>query len=210
MADEVIQDNIITLLIAGHDSTSITLALLLKYLHLHPHCLSKLIQEQREIAEEKKGAPLDWNDTRRMKYTWQVVQETMRNQPTIIAGFREAVQDFQYGGFSILKGWRLCWAAERSCHNPAYFPDPEKFDPSRFEGSGPSPFVWLPFGAGPRICLGNEFARTEIAVFLHHIALQFKWEMVDPQEAISINPLSIFKHGMQLNIWKSEGQKQGN
>jgi len=99
---------------------------------------------------------------------------------------------------------------ERSCHNPAYFPDPEKFDPSRFEGSGPSPFVWLPFGAGPRICLGNEFARTEIAVFLHHIALQFKWEMVDPQEAISINPLSIFKHGMQLNIWKSEGQKQGN
>jgi len=64
--------------------------------------------EQREIAKEKKpGAPLDWSDTRRMKYTWQVVQETLRLQPPVIASFREALQDFQYAGYSILKGWKV-------------------------------------------------------------------------------------------------------
>lgn len=65
------------------------------------------LAEQREIAKEKKGAPLDWNDTRRMKYTWQVVQETLRIQPPTVAGFRAALQDFQYAGYSILKGWKV-------------------------------------------------------------------------------------------------------
>jgi len=102
----------------------------------------------------------------------------------------------------ILNVAQLFWTVNRSHHNPAYFPDPKKFDPSRFAGSGPPPFVWIPFGGGPRGCLGNEFARTEMLVFLHHIALQFQWSMVDPQEPISIDPMPIFKRGLRLNICK--------
>jgi cytochrome P450 len=64
---------------------------------------------------------------------------------------------------------QVSWASDRSHYDPKYFPNPEKFDPSRFEGSGPPPYVFIPFGGGPHICLGNEFARTMIMVFLHHI-----------------------------------------
>ena len=66
-----------------------------------------LLTEQREIAKEKGGAPLDFNDTRKMKYTWQVVQETLRLQPPAITAFRTAIQDFQYAGYTILKGWQV-------------------------------------------------------------------------------------------------------
>jgi cytochrome P450 len=99
---------------------------------------------------------------------------------------------------------QMFWAVERSHRDPKYFPNPEKFDPSRFEGSGPPPFVWVPFGGGPHICLGNEFARTEMMVFLHHIVLNFEWEMVDPHESISIEAMPIFKNCLQLQIRKKE------
>jgi cytochrome P450 len=66
-----------------------------------------LLAEQREVAKEKNGAPLDWNDTRKMRYTWQVVQETLRLQAPVQQAFRTALQDFQYAGYTILKGWKV-------------------------------------------------------------------------------------------------------
>jgi len=190
------------MLFAGHETSSSTMAVALKYLYLNPECLKKVIQEQREVAKEKNGAPLDWNDTRKMRYTWQVVQETLRLQAPVQQAFRTALQDFQYAGYTILKGWKVSWASDRSHYDPKYFPNPEKFDPSRFEGSGPPPYVFIPFGGGPHICLGNEFARTVIMVFLHHIVLNFEWKMVDPQEPICVDPLPIFTKGLPLQIQK--------
>ena len=99
---------------------------------------------------------------------------------------------------------QVFWALDRTHHDPKYFPNPEKFDPSRFEGSGPPPFVYIPFGGGPHICLGNEFARTEMMVFLHYIVLNFEWEMVDPDEAISVDPMPIFKRSLELQIKKKD------
>lgn len=86
--------------------------------------------------------------------------------------------------------------------SPKFFPDPEKFDPSRFEGSGPPPYVFIPFGGGPHICLGNEFARLEMLLFLHHIVLNYEWEMVDPNEQVSITPVTHFKKGLELILRK--------
>jgi len=63
------------------------------------------VLEQQEIAKEKGGTPLTWEDTRKMKYTWRVCQETMRVQPPIVGAFRKAIQDFEYEGYTIPKGW---------------------------------------------------------------------------------------------------------
>ena len=65
------------------------------------------VAEQKGIAEEKAGAPLSWEDTRKMKYTWRVCQETLRLQPPVQAAFRKAIQDFEYEGHTIPKGWTV-------------------------------------------------------------------------------------------------------
>ena len=84
--------------------------------------------------------------------------------------------------------------------NPKYFPDPEKFDPSRFDGRGLEPFTFVPFGGGPRMCPGREYARAQILVFIHNIVTKFKWEKVDPNEKISYNPSPMLAKGFPIRL----------
>jgi cytochrome P450 len=114
IADEEIKDNIVLFLFAGHDTSSITLAAILKYLSLNPHCLHEVVKEQEEIAKVKAGAPLNWEDTQKMKYTWWVMQETLRLQSPVVGAFRKSLKEFEYGGFRIPKGCQVIfvWASE--------------------------------------------------------------------------------------------------
>ncbi|XP_024362776.1 cytochrome P450 716B1 [Physcomitrium patens] len=204
MSDDQIKDNMLLFVFAGHDTSSSALAGLLKYLSLNPECLKKVLEEQMEIRKEKGGEdiPLSWDDTRKMKYTWRTIQETLRLQPSVQAAFRTVIEEFEYDGYTIPKGWTIFWSVGRSHRNPKFFPDPEKFDPSRFEGTGPAPFTFVPFGGGPHICPGNEFARTEILVYIHYLVLNYEWEMVDPTEDVCIDPMPLFTKQLQLRVRK--------
>ncbi|KAH9544170.1 hypothetical protein CY35_13G104300 [Sphagnum magellanicum] len=204
LTNEEIKDNILGFLFAGHDTTSGTIAVVLKYLFLNPHCLQEVIKEQKKIAMEKVKDLLCWDDTRKMKYTWQVIQETMRIQPIVPWGTREAIKEIEYGGFTIPKGWKLVWSGPCSHLSPQFFPNPKRFDPSRFEGIGPQPFTYLPFGGGPRMCPGSEFARIEMVVFLHHLVLNYEWSMIDPHEQMTMSPFHTFQKGLQLKIHKKD------
>ncbi|KAH9300641.1 hypothetical protein KI387_012224, partial [Taxus chinensis] len=137
---------------------------------------------QLNITSEKGGKLLRWDDLQRMKHTWNAAQETMRLNPPAGGTWRKAIADISYGGFTIPKGWKLQWTANSTHNNPKYFPDPEKFDPARFEGNGPAPYTFVPFGGGPRMCPGNEFARMVTLVFLHNIVKMFEWDLVDVNE----------------------------
>ncbi|KAM7480833.1 hypothetical protein LguiB_005416 [Lonicera macranthoides] len=79
--------------------------------------------------------------------------------------------------------------------------DPLKFDPSRFDGSGPAPYTFVPFGGGPRMCPGKEYARLEILVFMHHLVKRFKWEKVIPNEKIIVNPMPILEKGLPVRLY---------
>ncbi|KAF5961361.1 hypothetical protein HYC85_002570 [Camellia sinensis] len=71
--------------------------------------------------------------------------------------------------------------------NPQYFPNPEEFDLSRFGGNGPPPYTFVPFGAGPRMCPGNEYSRLEIHVFIHKVVTKFRWEtLLRPSQGLPI------------------------
>lgn len=81
-----------------------------------------------------------------------------------------------------------------------YFAEPEKFDPSRFEGDMPAPYTYVPFGGGPRMCPGREFARLEILVFLHNLVREFRWELVFPNELIRVEPMPLPSKGLPVHL----------
>ncbi|XP_065870089.1 beta-amyrin 28-monooxygenase-like [Euphorbia lathyris] len=196
-----IADKIFGLLIGGHDTASAAVTFVVKYLAELPQVYDKVFAEQMEITEAKaEGELLNWEDIRKMKYSWNVACEVMRLAPPLQGAFREAMTDFEYGGFTIPKGWKLYWSTHSTHRNPECFKEPEKFDPSRFEGSGPAPYTFLPFGGGPRMCPGKEYARLEILVFMHNLVKKFKWEKLLPQENIIVDPLPIPANGLPIRL----------
>ncbi|CAI9779854.1 unnamed protein product [Fraxinus pennsylvanica] len=197
-----IADKILGLLIGGHDTASSACTFIVKFLAELPEVYEGVYNEQMEIANSKApGELLNWDDIQRMKYSWNVACEVLRLAPPLQGAFREALTDFMYNGFSIPKGWKIYWSANSTHRNPEFFADPLKFDPSRFEGSGPAPYTFVPFGGGPRMCPGKEYARLEILVFMHHLVKRFRFEKIIPDEKIVVNPMPIPAKGLPVRLY---------
>ncbi|KAL8488234.1 hypothetical protein ACS0TY_024039 [Phlomoides rotata] len=197
-----IADKILGLLVGGHDTASSACAFVVKYLAELPEIYEGVYKEQMEIANSKAGGELlNWDDIQKMKYSWNVACEVLRLAPPLQGAFREAITDFMYSGFSIPKGWKIYWSANSTHINPECFPNPKNFDPSRFEGSGPAPYTFVPFGGGPRMCPGKEYARLEILVFMHHLVKRFRWEKMIPDEKIVVNPMPIPAKGLPVRLY---------
>lgn len=89
--------------------------------------------------------------------------------------------------------------------DPKLFPNAKNFDSSRFEGPGPTPFTYIPFGGGPRMCLGKEFARLEILVFIYNVIKDFRWKLLIPNEKIEYDPMPTPVLGLPILLQPSEG-----
>ncbi|XP_059637061.1 beta-amyrin 28-monooxygenase-like [Cornus florida] len=196
-----IADKILGLLIGGHDTASAAITFIVKYLAELPDVYNEVLKEQIGVASEKQhGESLSWGDLQKMKYSWNVASEVMRLAPPLQGNFREAITDFTYAGFSIPKGWKLYWSANSTHKSPDYFPEPEKFDPSRFEGKGPIPYTYVPFGGGPRMCPGKEYARMEILAFMYNVVRKFRWEKLLPDENIIVDPMPMPAKGLPIRL----------
>ncbi|XP_048330914.2 beta-amyrin 28-monooxygenase [Ziziphus jujuba] len=199
--DSDIANKIYGLLHGAYDNVSALLSSIIAYLAELPEVYDRVRSEQIEIAKSKApGELLNWTDLQRMKYSWNVACEVMRLVPPTQGTFREVITDFVYDGFLVPKGFKIHWNAFATHKNPKYFPSPEKFDPSRFEGEGPVPFSYVPFGGGPRMCPGKEYARLKILVFMHNMVKAFKWEKVFPDEKITTDPVSAPSKGLPVRL----------
>ncbi|XP_021766064.1 protopanaxadiol 6-hydroxylase-like [Chenopodium quinoa] len=191
---------IIAFLFAAFHTTGNTITFLMAHLAEYPDVYAKVLQEQLEIAQSKeKGELLSWKDIQRMKYSWNVVCETMRLRPPALGGFRELATDVHYGGYTIPKGWKVHWSAYSTHMDPIYFPEPERFNPSRFEENH-ARGVYVPFGSGPRMCCGNQYARMKILVFLHNVVIRFRLSKVNPNERILYTPDPVFVDGLRIRL----------
>ncbi|KAL2341599.1 hypothetical protein Fmac_009539 [Flemingia macrophylla] len=177
LSDEDIIDVMLMYLNAGHESSGHITMWAIYYLQKHPEYFHKAKVEQEEIIKKRpptqKGLTL--KEIREMDFLYKVIDETMRVVTFSLVVFREAKCDVNINGYTIPKGWKaLAWF--RSVHlDPEIYPNPKEFNPYRWNKEHKAG-EFLPFGAGSRLCPGNDLAKMEIAVFLHHFLLTYRFE----------------------------------
>ncbi|XP_024981607.1 abscisic acid 8'-hydroxylase 2-like [Cynara cardunculus var. scolymus] len=199
--DSQIADNIIGVIFAAHDTTASVLTWLLKYLHDHPHLLDAVKMEQEDIKcrrlETNRG--ITWDDTRHMPLSHRVLQETLRAASILSFTFREAVEDVEIEGYLIPRGWKVLPLFRTIHYCSDFFPDPDKFDPSRFEVA-PRANTYMPFGNGAHSCPGSELAKVEMLILLHHLTTSFRWDVVGEDDGIQYGPFPVPKQGLPIKL----------
>ncbi|KAI8549914.1 hypothetical protein RHMOL_Rhmol06G0062200 [Rhododendron molle] len=203
LTEDQIADNLIGVLFAAQDTTASVTTWILKYLHDYPKLLEAVKAEHKAIyrSNEECNHPLTWTQTRQMPITHGVVLESLRMASIISFTFREAVADVEYKGYLIPKGWKVLPLFRNIHHNPDFFTNPQKFDPSRFE-TAPKPYTFMPFGSGVHACPGNELAKLEMLVMTHHLVTKFRWEVVGSQSGIQYSPFPVPLHGLPARFWR--------
>lgn len=203
LTDEQIADNVIGLLFAARDTTASVLTWIMKYLAENPSVLQAVTEEQEAIMRSKEECGeekvLSWIDTKKMPITCRVIQETLRVASILSFTFREAVEDVEFEGYLIPKGWKVLPLFRNIHRSSDNFPEPDKFDPSRFEVA-PKPNTFMPFGNGTHSCPGNELAKLEILVLTHHMTTKYRWSVVGPQNGIEYAPFALPQNGLPIRL----------
>ena len=199
MTDRQLRDEVMTLVLAGHETTANLLSWTFYLLSKHPDVARKVRAEVREVLGERTPA---LEDVGKLAYTKTVLEEALRLYPPAWVFEREAVEDDEIGGYRIAKGTIVAvspWSLHRSTR---LWDNPEGFDPERFGASATAArpkFAYLPFGGGPRLCIGNAFAMMEAQLILATVFQRYRPELVagHPVEAeplVTLRP----RHGMRM------------
>ncbi|KAF8378386.1 hypothetical protein HHK36_029725 [Tetracentron sinense] len=201
LGDDEVLDNIIGLIVGGYKSTSLALMWAIYYLAKFPDVLRKLREENMAVCKNKKADFINIENISQMKYTNKVVEETLRMANISPFFFRLVNKDFDYQGYRIPKNWTvIVWA--RNLHiDPKYFEDPMVFNPDRWN-EPPKPGTFQVFGGGTRICAGNMLVRIQIAILLHHLAIGYKWELINPDAKITYLPHPAPEDRVQIAFMK--------
>jgi cytochrome P450 len=174
LEDDLIRDQLLTLLIAGHDTSTALLSWALYELGQHPQVQARARAEVRGVLGASTAT---LESLRGLPYLEAVIKETLRRHPPIHISNRLIVREAEFGGFRLPAGRRLLFSIYLTQHDPAYWPAPDRFDPQRFylpgaEAARPA-LSYLPFGAGPRFCVGAAFAQLEARAVLAYVLQHF-------------------------------------
>jgi cytochrome P450 len=201
MSDELVLSESMQLLVAGHETSSNALSWLLYLLSTRPDCLERVRQEFDSILGD---APLTYTDVPKFEFTTQVIQEALRLYPPFWMIDRMAVADDRVGDIAIPAGSMVIVYVYGAHHAPRYWENPESFDPERFTKVNEKlhpPFTYLPFGGGPRGCIGGNYAMLQILMILSAVLRNYDFELT-PGQQIEARPMVILrpKNGIRMSF----------
>jgi cytochrome P450 len=187
MSDRQLRDEAMTLYLAGHETTALTLAWIWYLLSQNPNVEGKLLSEWQRVL---RGATPTTTHLPKLTYTSAVIAESMRLFPPVYVIGREATTDLELGGYRVKRGYTVFMSQWVNHRDPKYFDDPEAFRPERWEhglAKRLPKFAYYPFGGGQRLCVGNTFALTEAAIILPAVGQRYRFTL-DPDAVIGIKP----------------------
>jgi cytochrome P450 len=208
MSDRQVRDELLTLFLAGHETTALAVTYSFYQLSHYPLVEEKLLAELNTVlGDPQNGARLPrWEDLPKLEYTRRVFAEAMRLYPPAYATARIAKHDDEIAGCPIPAGSTVILSQFVTHRDPRFWPDPYQFDPDRFspEAEAERPkFAYFPFGGGPRRCIGEPFAWMEGQLLLATIAHRYRIA-VQPGYAPELQPLITLrpKGGMPVIVYK--------
>ncbi len=199
MSDELVLSESMQLLVAGHETSSNALSWLLYLLSSHPDCLERVREELDSVLGE---APLSHADVPKLEFATQVILEALRLYPPFWMIDRMAVAEDRVGDITIPRGSTVIVYVYGAHHAPRYWQNPESFDPERFaKGNVQTPFTHLPFGGGPRGCIGGNYAMMQILMILSTLLRKYDFQLI-PGQTIEARPMVILrpKHGIRMTF----------
>ena len=191
MNDKQLRDEVMTFLLAGHETTALALSWSWHLLAQNPQAESQLHEELDRVLG---GRTPEFSDLRNLTYTERVIKESLRLYPPAWSLARTVVKDFDIAGYRIPSGANVVMSTWIMHHDPRYFPDPQKFDPDRWlpERSQRLPrFAYFPFGGGPRQCIGNSFAMMEATLLLATIAQRVRLCATSNDEIVPVPSFTL-------------------
>ena len=169
-------DQLVGLVFAGHETTALALTFTLHSLAEHPEIYRRVEAELDDVLGEE---PIRWEHLDDLPVLDRVVDEALRQYPPVHSLPREATRDVAFGDYVVPEGSEVIVGVYAMHHDGRFWADPEEFDPSRWLDRDRSAEAYLPFGAGPRRCLGATFARVEARVVLAELLRRFRFERDD-------------------------------
>ena len=206
MSDKQLRDEVMTMILAGHETTANTLTWICYLLAQHRDVEQKL---HAELASALGGREPTLADLARLPYTRMIIDEALRLYPPAPGMSRKAVADDEIGGYTIPAGSEIAVSQYVTHRHPDFWDRPETFDPERFlpERSARRPhFAYFPFGGGPRLCIGNAFALMEAHLILATIAQRYQLRLVPghpvvPEPLVTLRP----RFGLMMTLQKLNG-----
>jgi cytochrome P450 len=200
MSNQQLRDEVMTIFIAGNETSSNALTWTLYLLSQNPEAEQKMIEEID--AKFASGVELNFKTVGEFHYVKQVIEESMRVYPPVWTVGRRNLEEDELGGYRIEKNTNVLIPIIYLHHSDRFWEEPEKFKPKRFAPetrNNIDRFVYFPFGGGPRVCIGNNFAMLEMEVILITLYRKYRFKLkedfpVEPEPLVTLRP----KHGMMM------------
>jgi cytochrome P450 len=200
--DQEIRDQVMTLMFAGHDTSTSTLTFMLHELARHPEVLRRLHEEQDRVLGG--ASPTPQRLEKEMPYLEMVLDEVLRLYPPAWIGPRRAVREFEFGGYTVPRGAYVNYCSWASHRLPEVFPEPEAFIPERFARERKAALprgAYVPFGGGSRICIGKRFGQTEVKLVATKLLQRLRLEAL-PGRTMTIRQMPTLspEGGLKMRI----------